>query len=33
MIFPTVIFLFPVFFLVTFAPAMLKLLAALNAIR
>jgi tight adherence protein C len=33
MLFPTVIFLFPVFFLVTFAPAMLKLLAALKAIQ
>ena len=33
MIFPTVMFLFPVFFLVTFAPAMLKLLAALGAIQ
>ncbi len=32
MIFPTVLFLFPVFFLVTFAPAMLKVLAALGAI-
>jgi tight adherence protein C len=31
MLFPTVMFLFPVFFLVTFAPAMLKLLSALNA--
>jgi tight adherence protein C len=33
MLFPTVMFLFPVFFLVTFAPAMLKLLAALKAIK
>ncbi len=33
MLFPTVAFLFPVFFLVTFAPAMLKLMAALKAIR
>jgi tight adherence protein C len=33
MLFPTVVFLFPVFFLVTFAPAMLKLLAALNSMR
>jgi tight adherence protein C len=33
MLFPTVLFLFPVFFLVTFAPAMLKLLAALAAIE
>jgi tight adherence protein C len=33
MLFPTVVFLFPVFFLVTFAPAMLKLLAALTAIQ
>jgi tight adherence protein C len=33
MLFPTVIFLFPVFLLVTFAPAMLKVLAALGAIR
>ena len=32
MLFPTVLFLFPVFFLVTFAPGMLKLLAALKAI-
>ena len=32
MIFPTVVFLFPVFFLVSFAPAMLKVLAALGAI-
>ncbi|MGB7951825.1 MAG: type II secretion system F family protein [Candidatus Binatia bacterium] len=32
MLFPTVMFLFPVFFLVTFAPGMLKLLAALKAI-
>jgi tight adherence protein C len=33
MLFPTIMFLFPVFFLVTFAPAMLKLLAALKAVR
>jgi tight adherence protein C len=33
MLFPTVVFLFPVFFLVTFAPAMLKLTAALRAIK
>jgi tight adherence protein C len=33
MLFPTVVFLFPVFFLVTFAPAMLKLLAALKTIQ
>ena len=33
MLFPTVVFLFPVFFLVTFAPAMLKLLAALKSIQ
>jgi tight adherence protein C len=33
MLFPTVMFLFPVFFLVTFAPAMLKLMAALQAMR
>jgi tight adherence protein C len=33
MLFPTVVFLFPVFFLVTFAPALLQLMAALSAIR
>jgi len=33
MLFPTVVFLFPVFFLVTFAPAMLKLLGALKAVQ
>ena len=33
MLFATVLFLFPVFFLVTFAPGMLKLLAALKAIK
>jgi tight adherence protein C len=33
MLFPTVLFLFPVFFLVTFAPGMLRLLAALKGIR
>ena len=33
MLFPTVVFLFPVFFLVTFAQAMLKLLAALKSIQ
>jgi tight adherence protein C len=33
MLFPTVIFLFPVFFLVTFAPAMIKLVAALKGMR
>jgi tight adherence protein C len=33
MLFPTVVFLFPVFFLVTFAPTMLKLLEALKAIQ
>jgi tight adherence protein C len=33
MLFPTVIFLFPVFFLVTFAPSMLRLLAALNTMH
>jgi tight adherence protein C len=33
MLFPTVIFLFPVFFLVTFAPSMLRLLAALNTMQ
>jgi tight adherence protein C len=33
MLFPTVVFLFPVFFLVTFAPAMLRLLAAFQAMR
>ncbi len=33
MLFPTVMFLFPVFFLVTFAPAMLLLLGALGAIQ
>ena len=33
MLFPTVVFLFPVFFLVTFAPAMLQLMAALGSIK
>lgn len=33
MLFPTVIFLFPVFFLVTFAPAMIKLVTALKTIK
>lgn len=33
MLFPTVLFLFPVFFLVTFAPGMLRLLDALKAIH
>ncbi len=33
MLFPTVVFLFPVFFLVTFAPTMLQLLAALKTIQ
>jgi tight adherence protein C len=33
MLFPTVVFLFPVFFLVTFAPAMLKLVAALKTMQ
>jgi tight adherence protein C len=33
MLFPTVVFLFPVFFLVTFAPSMLRLLAALNSMQ
>jgi len=33
MLFPTVVFLFPVFFLVTFAPALLKLLAALKTMQ
>jgi len=33
MLFPTVVFLFPVFFLVSFAPALLKLLAAFNAMK
>lgn len=33
MLFPTVVFLFPVFFLVTFAPGMLRLLQALKGIK
>lgn len=33
MIFPTVIFLFPVFFLVTFAPGLLKLLDVFKAMQ
>jgi len=33
MLFPTVLFLFPVFFLVTFAPGMLRLLGALKGVQ
>ena len=33
MLFPTVVFLFPVFLLITFAPALLKLLGILNVVQ